>query len=134
MAVLRYFWMAFCIAEIKPCHFMTVPAFLNTMIPLLGVSKFWNPIAALSLPREGNAMKLKQYKTSLNSWVAQERSSLGFILNKTDLDPYPKYTFWGPQTLNNLLFWIHIYTSSSSTASILVERDSAHSIPSWQFL
>lgn len=133
MAVFRYFWMAWRIAEIKPCHFITVPAFLNTMIPLLGVSKFWNPNYCPVSPKRRQCYEIKTVSDKFEflgcsgekfSWV-QTQQNRGRSL--------PQIYILGSADLNHLLFWIHSYTSSS-TASILVRRDSAHSIPSWQFL
>ena len=50
--------------------FLNVPAFLNTMIPPLGISRTWNWSCYPVLSREGNAMTLRQSQTGLNCWVA----------------------------------------------------------------
>lgn len=73
--------------------------------------RFGTEITALTLPRKGNAVTLKQPQRSLNACVAQQRSSLWTHNQHNRVRPFtPNYTFWGPQILNNLLLWIHIYT------------------------
>lgn len=100
-------------AEIKPCLFLNTPAFLNTRLPL-GVSpRFGTAIAGLSLTKEGDAMELRQARTSwIPGWL-KRKALFQFTLSKIDLDPLPQIDILDLPTSNTLL------SESTSTHLIL---------------
>lgn len=120
--------MARCIAEIKSCPFWNTPAFLNMLLPLLGVPHI-RTCNCSTVPSQ-RAMLCDSTASVKPGFLGSSRGKLYLVHTQCNRQAlYPKYALW---TLKLEIICSEssaTHVSLSQHLQVWLEENSAHTIP-----